>query len=88
MEGKKKQEVKGPPAEAVGKGRAGKEAASVKGQAPEPSYTAKELAGSAGSIFGTREECVLAALRAAGKETCTVLEAKGIISRFLGKEVS
>lgn len=92
MEEKKKKQA------TEGKGSVGKELAKpesqgMAGEAPKkvqalgPSYTAKELAGSAGDIFGTREECVLAALRAAGKETCTVPEAKGIVGRFLGKEV-
>lgn len=50
-------------------------------------YSANELAANARKIFGTRQECVAAALRASGKTECTVQEAKGIVEKFLKKEV-
>ena len=53
----------------------------------EPAYPVNELAANAKKAFGTRQECVEAALRAAGKTECTVAEAKGIVKRFLKKEV-
>ena len=37
----------------------------------EPEYRTEELADSAKTIFGTRKECVLAALKAAGKKEKT-----------------
>lgn len=61
--------------------------AKKKRQPAESIYTAKELADSAKNTFGTRKECVLAALEAAGKQKCTVSEAKKIVERFLRKEV-
>lgn len=53
----------------------------------EPAYLASELAANAKKLFGTRQECAEAALRAAGKTDCTVAEAKEIIEKFLRKEV-
>ncbi|MCI8692632.1 MAG: hypothetical protein HFH91_07815 [Lachnospiraceae bacterium] len=53
----------------------------------EPVYTAHELAANAKKVFGTKQECVAAALKAAGKTECTVAEAKGIVEKFLRKEV-
>lgn len=53
----------------------------------EPTYPVSELAANAKKLFGTRQECAEAALRAAGKTGCTVAEAKGIIEKFLRKEV-
>ncbi len=50
-------------------------------------YSAKELAANARNIFGTRQECVMAALKAAGKAECTVSDAKEIVEKFLKKEV-
>lgn len=50
-------------------------------------YSANELAANARKIFGTRQECVAAALRASGKTECTVSEAKGIVEKFIKKEV-
>lgn len=50
-------------------------------------YSVSDLAANAKKIFGTRQECVLAALRAAGKAEYTVPEAKIIVEKFLKKEV-
>ncbi len=50
-------------------------------------YPVSELAANAKKIFGTRQECVSAALRAAGRTECTVPEAKEIVKKFLAKEV-
>ena len=52
-----------------------------------PVYPASEIAANAGKLFGTRQECVAAALKAAGKTECTVLEAKEIVEKFLKREV-
>lgn len=65
------------------------------GQAPkkgqkalqESVYPASELAANAKEVFGTRQECVAAALRAAGKSECTVSEAKETVEKFLKREV-
>lgn len=57
-------------------------------KAPQESiYPASELAANAKKVFGTRQECVAAALKAAGKTECTVTEAKGIVGKFLKREV-
>lgn len=53
----------------------------------ESVYPASELAANAKKVFGTRQECVAAALKAAGKTECTVTEAKGIVGKFLKREV-
>lgn len=53
----------------------------------ESAYPVSELAANAKKIFGTRQECVSAALRADGKTECTVSEAKVIVEKFLKKEV-
>lgn len=53
----------------------------------ESAYPVSELAANAKKLFGTRQECAEAALRAAGKTGCTVAEAKEIIEKFLRKEV-
>ena len=53
----------------------------------ESVYSVSELAANARKIFDTRQECVAAALRAAGKSECTVSEAKKIVEKFLKKEV-
>lgn len=50
-------------------------------------YTVSELAGNARSVFGTMQECVIAALKTDGKAEYTVSEAKEIVSKFLQKEV-
>lgn len=50
-------------------------------------YPASELAANAKKVFGTRQECVAAALKAAGKTECTVTEAKEIVGKFLKREV-
>lgn len=57
-------------------------------KAPQESvYSVNELAANARKLFETRQECVVAALRAAGKSECTVSEAKKIVEKFLKKEV-
>ena len=53
----------------------------------ESEYKVSELAENAKNLFGTRPECVTAALKAAEKVTCTVSEAKDIVKAFLEKEV-
>lgn len=53
----------------------------------ESVYSVNELAANARKLFETRQECVVAALRAAGKSECTVSEAKKIVEKFLKKEV-
>ena len=53
----------------------------------ESVYPASELAANAKKVFGTRQECVAAALKAAGKTECTVTEAKEIVGKFLKREV-
>lgn len=50
-------------------------------------YSVSELAANAKKVFGTRQECVAAALKAAGKTECTVEEAKKIVEKFLKREV-
>lgn len=53
----------------------------------ESTYKVKELADNAAKLFSTRPECVTAALKAENRETFTVSEAKGIVEKFLKKEV-
>ncbi len=53
----------------------------------ESVYSANELAANAKKVFGTRQECVAVALKAAGKTECTVTEAKEIVGKFLKREV-
>lgn len=53
----------------------------------ETVYTILELADNAKKLFQTKSECVTAALKAIGKTTFTVSEAKGIVRDFLKKEV-
>ena len=53
----------------------------------ESVYSASELAANAKKVFGTRQECVAVALKAAGKTECTVTEAKEIVGKFLKREV-
>jgi hypothetical protein len=53
----------------------------------ESVYAVSELAANAKKIFGERPECVTAALRFAGKATCTVSEAKKIVEEFMKREV-
>ncbi len=55
--------------------------------AKDSAYPASDLAANAKKVFGTRPECVSAALRNAGKTECTVSEAKVIVEKFLKKEV-
>ena len=56
-------------------------------KALESVYSIDELATNARKIFGTRQECVIAALKAADKSECTVSEAKKIVEKFLRREV-
>ena len=49
----------------------------------ESAYTAFELA----ALFGTRKECVLAALKEAGVQSCTLDRAKELVEKFRKKEV-
>lgn len=65
------------------------EQASKKEQkAPQESvYSVNELAANARKIFETRQECVMAALKAAGETKYTVSEAKEIVEKFLKREV-
>lgn len=65
----------------------GREAKKTKPAMSEPAYPVSGFAGSARSLFGTRPECVVAALKAAGKQEYTMTEAKEIVKRFLKKEV-
>ncbi len=53
----------------------------------ESKYPINELAANAKKVFGTRKECVVAALRAAGVSECTVAEARAVVKKFLAKEV-
>jgi len=53
----------------------------------EPVYSTGEFAANARKIFKTRQECVVAALKAAGKSECTVSEAKEIVEKFLKRGV-
>lgn len=53
----------------------------------ESVYQISELAGNAGKLFGTRQECVTAALETAGKQEYSIAEAKKIVDKFLKKEV-
>lgn len=52
-----------------------------------PVYQEKELAACAKELFGCRQECVTAALLAAGKAECTVSEARKLVEKFLGRTV-
>lgn len=55
--------------------------------AQEAVYSLSEFAVNAVEIFETRQECVAAALKAAGKTECTISEAKEIVDKFLKREV-
>ena len=67
------------------------EAVSEEKETPKPMresvYVISELAMNARKIFNTRQECVTAALRSAGRTEYTVSEAKEIVKKFLKKEV-
>ncbi len=65
------------------------EKASAKGQktAQQSVYSIGELAANANKLFGTRQECVMTALKTAGKTEFTVSEAKVLVLEFLKKEV-
>lgn len=71
------------------KAEVAQEQASKKEQktAKEPVYSVSELAANAKEIFGTRQECVLAALKAVRKSECTVSEAQEVVEKFLKREV-
>lgn len=70
-------------AEAVQEQASGKEQKAPR----EPAYPVAELAAGAKKVFGVRQECVLAALKSAGKPYYTVAEAKEIVEGFLKREV-
>lgn len=53
----------------------------------ESMYSAEELATVAGSVFGTSQDCVTAALKVAGISKCTISKAKAIVEAFRKKEV-
>lgn len=53
----------------------------------EAVYSVNELAANANGIFKTRQEVVMAALKADGKPEYTVSEAEKIVKTFLNKEV-
>lgn len=55
----------------------------------EAEYTAAEFAENAERLFGKRAtaDLVTAAFRVENKETATLSEAKGIVARFMSKEV-
>ena len=53
----------------------------------ESAYMAFELADNAAALFGTRKECVLAALKEAGVQSCTLDRAKELVEKFRKKEV-
>ena len=53
----------------------------------ESSYSYDEMVSSAKAVFGTRQECVAAALKADGKMEYTVYESKGIVEKFMKREV-
>lgn len=56
-------------------------------QPKAPAYSVGELAANAKKLFGVRQECVVVALKAAGKTDCTVSEAEEVIKKFMKKEV-
>lgn len=53
----------------------------------ESTYTAEEFSANAVKLFGTRKECVSAALKAAGITTCTLSKARDVVEKFIKKEV-
>lgn len=53
----------------------------------ESIYTREELSANAAPLFGVKAECITAALKEAGVETCTVSKAKEIVRKFMGKEI-
>lgn len=52
-----------------------------------PVYSAAEFADNADALFGARKECVVAALKVAKIKSCTLSEAKEIVTAFMNKEV-
>ena len=52
----------------------------------KPGYTLAEFVENA-SVFGTRRECVVAAMRQAGKQEATLEEAKKIVQEYITREV-
>lgn len=71
--------------EQTGAGR--RENAKSEKKEQESVYTAEELANNAKTIFSTRKECVVAALKAVDVKKCTISEAREIVKSFLSKEV-
>ena len=65
-----------------------KETEKSKAPAYVSKYTIKELAEATKTAFSTDKVIVLAALKAAGKETYSMEEATKIVSTFKNKEVS
>ena len=53
----------------------------------EDEYSIGELAMASNTVFGLEMECVIAALSGLGKQKFTVSEAKGIVEKFMKKEV-
>lgn len=53
----------------------------------EAVYTVEEFAENAKSVFGTRKECVTAALKNSGITACGVSRAKEAVEAFMKKEV-
>lgn len=55
----------------------------------EAKYTVSELAAAADKVLGrpVAPECVVAALKIAGKTEVTIQEAKDLVNKFLKKEV-
>lgn len=80
-------ETAGNEAETIQAHASRKEQEQKKQRESESVYKIDELAANAGRIFGTKPECVRAALNAAGKSESTVSEAAEIVKKFLKKEV-
>lgn len=53
----------------------------------ESMYTLEEFAANAEELFGTRPECVFAALKQKGIMECTKAKAAEIVKAFRGREV-
>lgn len=58
-----------------------------KSEQTESVYTIEELSANANHLFGVRTECVVAALKAAGINECTVSKTREIVKEFMGKEI-
>lgn len=76
-------EVKKPETEAGGA------TATAAKEPAEAVYAAVEFAGNAARLFGEKAtaDLVIAAFRLEGKENATLSEAKGIVEKFMNKEV-